>query len=144
MILIGRRANNRIVTRIQSIPPRIGELFYVRVLLQHRAASSFEYLRTIHGRVSTYQEAATALGLFEDESEPMRAMREAFAAYSRPGQLRFLFTYLLLGLPTPAIALWGTFREVLSAGFALDHGGSETIRLTLNAISRHLRSQGRA
>jgi hypothetical protein len=99
-------------------------------------------LRTIHGRVyATYQEAVTALGLFEDESEPMRVMREAVAAYSRPGQLRFLFAYLLLGLPTPAIVLWDTFREALSADFALDHNESEAIRLTLNAISRHLRSQ---
>jgi hypothetical protein len=88
--------------------PRIGELFYVRILFQHRPASSFEDLRTIHGRVyATYQEAATAMGLFEDESKAVRAMREPVAAYSRPGQLRFLFAHLLL-LPTPAITLWET------------------------------------
>ena len=69
-------------------------------------------------------------------------MREAVAAYSRPGQLRFLFAHLLLDLPTPAIALWDTFREALSADFALDHNDGEAISLTLNAISRHLRSQG--
>jgi hypothetical protein len=88
-----------VVTRIHSIPPRIGELFYVRILLHHRPAISFEDLRTIHGRVyATYQEAATALGLFEDELEAVRAVREAVAAYSRPGQLRFLFAHLLLDL----------------------------------------------
>ena len=142
-ILRERQTGSRIVTRIHSIPPRIGELFYVRVLLLHRPASSFEDLRTIHGRVyATYQEAATALGLFEDESEAVRAMREAVAAYSRPGQLRFLFAHLLLDLPTPAITLWETFREHLSADFALDHNEDEANRLTLQAISRYLRSQG--
>lgn len=41
------------------------------LLLEHRPAFIFEDLRIIHGRVyTTYQEAATALGLFEDESEP--------------------------------------------------------------------------
>ena len=142
-VLIERQPKNRIVTRIHSIPPRIGELFYVRVLLQHRPAFSFEHLRTVHGRIyATYQEAATALGLFEDESEAVRAMREAIAAYSRPGQLRFLFAHLLLDLPTPAIALWDAFREALSADFVLNHNEDEAVRRTLNAISRHLRSQG--
>jgi PIF1-like helicase len=142
-VLIQRQAGSKVVTRIQSIPPKIGELFYVRVLLQHRPAFSFEDLRTIHNRLyATYQEAAIALGLFEDESEAVRAMREAIEAYSRPGQLRFLFAHLLLDLPTPAITLWENFREALSADFALDHNEDESIRLTLQAISRYLRSQG--
>jgi hypothetical protein len=81
------------------------------------------------------------MGVFEDESKAVRAMREAVAAYSRPGQLQFLFAHLLL-LPTPAITLWEAFREHLSADFALDHNEDETLRLSLQAISRHLRSQG--
>lgn len=62
---------------------------------------------------ATCQEAAAALGLFEDESEPMRAMREAVAAYGRPGQLRSLFAYLLLDLPTLQLP-FGTLSERLS------------------------------
>jgi len=142
-ILIRRQGGVKIVTRIQSIPPRIGELFYIRVLLQHRPAFGFADLRTIHNRLySTYQEAATALGLFEDESEAFRAMREAVAAYSRPSQLRFLFAHLLLDLPTPAISLWESFREALSADFALNNNVDEATRLVLHSISRHLRGQG--
>lgn len=103
-VLIERKPENRVVTRIHSIPPRIGELFYVRILLQHRPASSFEDLKTIHGRVyDTYQEAAKALGLFEDESEPVRAMREAVAVYSRPGQ-----TPIPLCSPAPGSANTGS------------------------------------
>ena len=64
--------------------------------IQHRTAFGFENLRKIHGRVySTYQEAATALGLSEDESEAVRAMRGAAVALSRAGQLRFLLAHLL-------------------------------------------------
>jgi len=69
-------------------------------------------------------------------------MREAVAAYCWPGQLRFLFAHLLLDLPTPAIALWETFREALLADFALGNNEAEAERLTLHAISRHLQSQG--
>lgn len=44
---------------------------------------SFEDLRTMHGQVyPTYQEAAKTPGSFEDESEEVRTMREAVAAYS--------------------------------------------------------------
>jgi hypothetical protein len=95
-----------VVTRIHSIPPRVEELFYVRVLLQHRPAFSFEDLRTIYGRVyTTYQETATALRLCKDESEAIRAIKEAITAYNCPGQLRLLFAYLLLDLLTLAITL---------------------------------------
>jgi hypothetical protein len=60
----------------------IGELFYLQILLRHRSAFRFEDLRTIHNRVyPTYQEAARALGLFEDESEVVCAVRKAVAAY---------------------------------------------------------------
>jgi hypothetical protein len=113
------------------------------MLFQHRPAFTFENLRTVYNRLyATYQEAATALGLFEDESEAVHAMREAVAAYSRPGQLRFLFSHLLLDLPTPAIALWDTLREPLSADFTLTNNTDEAERLALHAISRQLQVQG--
>jgi hypothetical protein len=54
---------------------------------------------------STHQEAAIAMDLFDKVSEAVYAMEESVAAYSRPGQLLFLFAYLLLDLPTTAITL---------------------------------------
>ena len=105
-ILIQRQADSRVVTRINTILLRISELFYLRILFQHRPAFSFDDLRTIHNRIyATYQKAAIALGLFEDQLEAVCAMREAVAAYSRPSQLRFLLAHLLLHLPTPATTL---------------------------------------
>jgi hypothetical protein len=45
------------------------------------------------------------MDLFDKISEAVYAMEESVAAYSRPGQLLFLFAYLLLDLPTTAITL---------------------------------------
>jgi hypothetical protein len=91
---------------------------------------------------NTYQEADKALGFFEDKSEPVCTIKEAVAAYSRPGQLRLFFAYLLLDLLIPAIALWDMFREALSADFLLEYNKNKAIQLTLNTISRYLQSQG--
>ncbi|KAI0074753.1 hypothetical protein K474DRAFT_1676861 [Panus rudis PR-1116 ss-1] len=50
------------VTRLHPSRPSEGECFYLRILLQHRPASSFEDLRTIDGVVfPSFQEAAIAL-----------------------------------------------------------------------------------
>jgi hypothetical protein len=142
-ILCKRTRQPQVVTRIHTIPPRIGELFYMRTLLQYRPAYSFQELCIVHGQVyTTYQEAAVALGLFHNVTEAVFALEEAVAAYSRPAQLRFLFAYLLLDLPSPAINLWETFQEELSADFSINHTKAEAIRLTLQDISRYLRSQG--
>jgi hypothetical protein len=57
-----------------------------------RPAFSFQDVRTIRGQYyPTYQEAATALGLFQDDHDAVYAIKEAIAAYCRPLQLRFLF-----------------------------------------------------
>ena len=56
---------NLVATRIQTVPVREKELFYLRALLQDRPATSFQDLRTVDGLpLQTYQEVAIALGLF--------------------------------------------------------------------------------
>ena len=112
-------------------------------LLQHQPAYSFKELKTVCGQIySTYQEAAVALGLFEDVTEAVSAMEEAIASYSCSSQLWFLFTYLLLDLPTPAIYFWDTFWEALSADFSAYYNENKAICLTLEDISCYLCSQG--
>lgn len=59
---------------------------------------------------------------------------------TRPIAISFLS--FAFDLPTPAITLWETFREPLSADFALNNNEDEANRLTLQTISRHLQSQG--
>ena len=118
---------------------RIEELFYMQAFLQHQPAYSFEELKTVHGQIySTYQEAAVALGLFKDVTEAVSAMEEAIASYNCSSQLRFLFTHLLLDLPTPAINFWETFQEALSADFSTHHNKNEAICLILEDIFCYL------
>jgi hypothetical protein len=56
----------------------------MRALLQHLPAYNFQDLRTVFDQVyPTFQQAAVALGLFEDITEAARAMEEAITAYWR-------------------------------------------------------------
>lgn len=116
--IVRQRSKGEVIARIQTISPRHGELFYIRALLLHKAARSFEELRTIQGIVSeTFQEAAAALGLFANASEAEEALQEAVKSYSSPREIRFLFCHLLLNIPTRAVLLFDQFLEELSADY---------------------------
>lgn len=141
--VLRRRTHETIVTRLQTVPVRSKELFYLRALLHARSTFSFQDLRTVRGHCySTYQEAATALGLFQDVHEAVYAINEAIRAYSRPSQLRFLFAYLLLDLPFPAVELWTQFQQELCADYRLHHHPAEASDLALADIARYLSAQG--
>ena len=74
--------------QIHDVPPSHGENFYLRTLLQHRPALSFEDARTIDGTLyGTYQEAATELGLFATEKEAKYALLEGIQTLKTPHQL---------------------------------------------------------
>lgn len=54
-----------------------GDVFYLRALLLHRSAHDWVDLRTIDGIVyGTYQEAARAMGLFDNRDEGIMAFEE--------------------------------------------------------------------
>ena len=66
------------MTRLMSVSPRSGELFYLRALLLHHSAYSFSELRSVHNMEHpTFYQAVTALGLFNNETEAEQALREA-------------------------------------------------------------------
>jgi hypothetical protein len=68
MHVILRSSKFRHYARLREVPHGHGKHFYMRVLLQRRPASSFEDLRTVNGiQYGTFQEAATSLGVFENE-----------------------------------------------------------------------------
>jgi hypothetical protein len=117
------------LSRIQSIRPSQGELFYLRTILQHKALRSFEDGRTVNGhRCETFQEAATELGLFTDEQEALYAMREAVETLRTPPQLRTLFVHLLVHECTLGpIELWNTFCGSMALDFTLRYHGSEEL-----------------
>ncbi|KAJ6038891.1 hypothetical protein N7460_007608 [Penicillium canescens] len=141
--VLRRRVRQPIITRLQTLPLRLKETFYLRALLQVRPANSFEDVRTIRGHCyPTYQEAATELGLFQDNHEAVYAMNEAITAYSRPSQLRFLFAQLLSNLPFPAVELWSRFHGDLNADYRLRHPTAHATDLALQDLARYLSAQG--
>jgi hypothetical protein len=123
MHVIFRCPSTRHYARLREISNARGELFYLRVLLQQRAASSFVQLRTVNGiEHTTYQEAATALGVFASQTEAEYALWESIRALKTPAQLRFFFVHLLITdcILTP-IQYWNTFQEHLCLDFTLQH-----------------------
>jgi len=142
-VLVERVPGNFVVTRIQTVPVREKELFYLRALLKDRPASSFQDLRTIDGvPLQTYQEAAIAQGLFQDLRESEYALTEAIADFSSPSELRFLFANLLLDLPSPPMELWTRFQEDLCADYLRHHNQNDATNRALLDIGRHLSNRG--
>jgi hypothetical protein len=103
------------VSRIQMVYPRHGDVFYLRALLLHRSAGSWIDLRTINGMVyGTYQEAARAMGLFDNRDEGIMAFEELLNFGAPPAQLRWTFAVLAVE-GSPALAIWEGHEASLSA-----------------------------
>ena len=84
------------VGRIQIKKLQAGEVWYLRLLLQHRPARSFEEIRTVDNVLhASYSEAARATGLLENVTESEICMQEAKDFLCSPRQLRFLFVVLI-------------------------------------------------
>jgi len=60
-VLVKRVPGHFVVTRLQTVPVREKELFYLRALLRERSATSFQDLRTVDGlpRVGLTQHSIT-------------------------------------------------------------------------------------
>lgn len=113
------------VSRLQTLSPNMGEVFYLRCLLSHRSAFDFESLRTIHGTIySTFHEAAVKFGLFSDVNEGYYALDEAVTSMHTPAQLRFLFARVILE-GYPAVPLWERFQENLIFDYAVTSSSHE-------------------
>jgi hypothetical protein len=142
MRVVGR-CRERPIARRATVSPRTGDLYYCRALLQHKAARSFVELQT-HDEIvyPTFQEAAQAMGLFEDRSEAFQTLQEAVELFCSPCQLRFMFGYLIINSPHPAVNLFIAFQEQLSA----DHmdrtqNAPLALQFTLKDIASALISQ---
>jgi hypothetical protein len=98
--------------RVVVVYPRHGDVFYLRCILMHRPAASWDDART-HGGIlyPTYQEAARAMGLFNDTDEGELAFKELIDLGVTPAHLRWFFC--LLSLEGPVLALWTTYRAAM-------------------------------
>lgn len=121
MHVILRTGRFRHYARIREVSLSRGELFYLRAVLQTRPANSFSDARTVNGvEHQTFQDAAAAIGLFEDQTEADYILNEAIQALKTPTQLRFLFVQLLIDecILTP-LQFWNTFQNNLCLDYTL-------------------------
>lgn len=118
------------VGRMRHIVPTAGEvretiwigltpqLFYLRqLLLNVRAPTSFEFLRTVEGAVfDTYKEACQARGLLEDDSEYDTCLNEAYTFQNDHAFRRLFMTIVISCSPTDVRALLDRHRAQLMGG----------------------------
>ncbi|XP_052625895.1 uncharacterized protein LOC111907790 [Lactuca sativa] len=87
----------RSIGRIHSVSPKLGEIYFLRILLNKvKGPKSFEEIRTVNGEeFPTFRDACYALGLLDDDKEYVEAIKEA----SHSGTsfyMRFLFATMLM------------------------------------------------
>lgn len=103
------------VCRIQMVYPRHGDVFYLRALLLHQRARDWVGLRTVNGIVyGTYQEAARALGLFDNRDEGIMTFEELLEFGALPSQLRWIFAVLAVE-GSLILMIWETHENALGA-----------------------------
>lgn len=138
-----KRIREKPVGRLATVSPRMGELYYCRALLQVKPTRSFEQLRTVYGQIyPTFQQATSALGLFEHDTEAEKTLEEAVSNICSPSQLRFLFAQVIHNFPAPAVTLFQQYQLQLSMDFIdRTQNAVQSLQLTLLSISNHLRMQ---
>jgi hypothetical protein len=103
------------VSRLQMVYPRHGDVFYLRALLLHRSAQGWTDIRTDDGVVCpTHQEAARAMGLFDNRDEGVMAFEELLNLGTAPTQLRWIFILLAVE-GNPVMSIWDDHAASLSA-----------------------------
>lgn len=147
MHVILRHHKNPHITRLQPVRLSLGDIFYLRVLLQTRPARSFEELRTVDRVLyPSFQDACIALNLFSDETEAEYCFTEAVQSLHTPYQMRLLLIHMLTNecITTPA-AIWEKFQQPLSKDFHVSNGGiwSLAFSTALSEIASHLREYGK-
>ncbi|KAE8229400.1 hypothetical protein CF326_g5630 [Tilletia indica] len=117
--LIRRRQRGLAVARINTVRPSAGDPFYIRAILLHRPARSWNSLRTTpDGQIHpTFRQAAIHEGIIEGDNEANAVMVEAITLHVSPADLRFLLGLLIKeGAPHP-LDLWNTHKDPLCRDF---------------------------
>ena len=138
------RQGKTVISRLRSMPPKSGELFYLRAVLQHKAGQSWNDLYTIDGVMyPSFQAVAIALGLFPQDGEAYYAMQEAIQVLYSPSQLRFLFASILTEFPTDAPQLYADFLEDMASDLKLVFPYNNQWENELRqSLQRYLQSRG--
>lgn len=91
------RGSQGTIGRLYFVQPRETERFALRLLLQHvRGATGFRHLRTVNGiEYPTFQAAARAHGLLQNDIEWAECLQEASVFEVSARELRRLFAFIL-------------------------------------------------
>jgi len=83
--------------RVTYIPPRYGELYYMRILLSiQKGCIDYDSIKIVNGKTfETYEQPCYALGLLINDKEFIDAIKEA-SKVAFESQLRRLFVTLLV------------------------------------------------
>ncbi|SAM09761.1 hypothetical protein [Absidia glauca] len=103
-----------VVSRIYTASIRNMELYCLRMLLLNvQGPTSYENLRSFEGvHHGTFQDAALARGLLENNDECDKCLEEASNQMPRPSMIRRLFCYILLNCsPSNPRALWDKYKD---------------------------------
>ncbi|XP_046405004.1 uncharacterized protein LOC124170300 [Ischnura elegans] len=138
-----KRQRGNCVARLRWLSPTLGELFFLRMLLVKFPGRSYEDLRTVDGVIhATFQEAAMARGLLDEQSEFDHALQEASAFKTGRGLRQLFFAVIMFG--APAAILWDKFKDCLSEDYM---GNEDNARIAhhraLCDIDHMLRPHGR-
>ena len=119
--LYKRNQRFRSITRLEMVPLTKGEIWYLRLILYNQPVLSFKDARTVDGVIfQTFQEAALARKLVEDEKEVNLAFQWATLS-STPPELRTLFVIMTSqGFPTVTIYNDIELRIKLMEDYLLD------------------------
>ncbi|XP_035843847.1 uncharacterized protein LOC110931184 [Helianthus annuus] len=113
------RKGKKSIGRIHSVSPTLGEAYFLRILLNKvRGPTSFDDIKTVNGKVyDTYRDACYALGLLDDDSEYVEAIKEANLTGSA-SYIRNLFSTMLLSgsLSRPEV-VWETSWRYMADDF---------------------------
>ena len=102
---------SNVISRIYNIHPRLGECYYLRLLLfEVIGPTSFLSFRTYNGVVhNTYRNACISRGLLAEDQHLRQVMQTAVEEY-HSSHIRYLFcTILVFCEPSNPIDLWEEF-----------------------------------
>ncbi|XP_057294730.1 uncharacterized protein LOC130623277 [Hydractinia symbiolongicarpus] len=141
-----RNFNLKIVSRMYSVSPRAGELFYLRMLLLHtRGVTSYEDLRTVDGNVAeTFRETCLLRGLLQDDTKWNNTLQEA-VNFQMPRQLRQLFAIILIHCePSDPFTLWTRYRGSMCEDYLHQMNEDQAEYRVLQDIHSVLRQFGKS
>uniref|UniRef100_A0A1Y1KCC0 ATP-dependent DNA helicase n=8 Tax=Photinus pyralis TaxID=7054 RepID=A0A1Y1KCC0_PHOPY len=137
---------DKVVARMYFVNLKDMEKYCLRLLLLHvRGATSYEDLRTVNGKLhDTYQEAAKAINLLDDDEEWDKAMDEA-ELFRMPRELRLLFATILIQVhPSTSSELYLKYKTSLMEDYLQNHSEYMAEQQALRDIQEHLMQFGKS